>query len=52
MVIGAQINRTILTRAWTLDSGVKEQCDVGLSISLKATQPLLFEINKIFLAFE
>ena len=44
--------RTILTRAWTLGSCVKQQCDVGMSISLLATQPMLFEINKICLAFE
>lgn len=47
------IYRTILTRVWILDSCGKQQSDVGLPIwSLLATQPQIFEINNICMAFE
>lgn len=43
--------RAILTRAWAFGNRVKRQYDVGLSISVPASQPRLLEINKICLAF-
>lgn len=44
--------RTILKADCTLGSCVKQHNDVGLSISFLATQPWVFEINKLCLAFE
>lgn len=50
--VSSESCKNILTGAWTLESYVKKQSDVGLSISLLATQPRVFEINKICLSFE
>lgn len=44
-------HRTILTRAWTLGSYVKQQYDVGLSFSLLATRPWLFENQQDLFGF-
>lgn len=44
--------RTILTGAWTQGSCVEQKFEVGLSISLLATRPWLFEIDMICLAYE
>lgn len=40
--------RVILTRAWTLDSYLKQQCDIDLSISLSATQPQILKSTRFF----
>ena len=42
--------KTILTRAWNLGGCVTQQCDVGLSISLPATQPWL-SVERSYLFF-
>lgn len=39
----------LFTRAWTFGSCIKQQCDGGLSISLLASRPCLFEIRFVWL---
>lgn len=46
------IIRSILTRSWISGGCVKQQCDVGPSISLLATQTWHFEMNKVCLTFK
>lgn len=41
------IIRSILTRSWISGGCVKQQCDVGPSISLLATQIWHFEMNRL-----